>query len=97
MPNNNIKKIDIIKDLSNKVGYSSNYSKKIINDLVDIILKNIKYGHLNLKNIGTFKIISKMARIGRNPKTKREYIISQRKSVTFSPSKSLLLSLNKSK
>ena len=31
MPNN-LKKIDIIKDLSDKVGYSANYSKKIIDD-----------------------------------------------------------------
>tara|TARA_Y100000591_G_scaffold141756_1_gene121758 strand:- start:45 stop:335 length:291 start_codon:yes stop_codon:yes gene_type:complete len=92
---NNIKKIDIIKDLSDKVGYSANYSKKIIDDLIDVILQSIKNGHLNLKNIGSFKIIFKKARIGRNPKTKKEHVISQRKSISFSPSKSLLTNLNK--
>ena len=95
MPNNNIKKIDIIKDLSDKVGYSANYSKKIVNDLIDIIIQNIKEGHLNLKNVGSFKIISKKARIGRNPKTKKEHIITQRKSISFIPSKSLLTIINK--
>ena len=97
MPNSNLKKIDIIKDLSNKIGYSSNHSKKIINDLVDVLLENIKHGHMNLKNIGSFKIILKKARTGRNPKTNKEYLISRRKSVSFSTSKSLLASLNKLK
>ena len=91
----NLKKINIIKDLSIKTGYSSNYSKKIINELIDAIMQNIKKGHFNLKNIGSFKIISKNERIGRNPKTKKEYVISQRKSVSFKPSKSLLTELNK--
>tara|TARA_B100001121_G_C18400113_1_gene485009 strand:+ start:344 stop:637 length:294 start_codon:yes stop_codon:yes gene_type:complete len=91
----NLKKINIIKDLSVKTGYSSNYSKKVINELIDAILQNIKNGHLNLKNIGSFKIISKKERIGRNPKTKKEYIISKRKSVSFKASKSLLSELNK--
>ena len=91
----NLKKIDIIKDLSIKTGYSSNYSKKVINELVDAILQSIKKGNLNLKNIGSFKIIFKKERIGRNPKTKKEYVISQRKSVSFKPSTSLLTELNK--
>ncbi len=94
MPDN-LKKLDIIKDLSIKVGYSSSYSKKLVNDLIDIISENIKYGHLNLKNVGSFKIISKKERIGRNPKTKKEYVVSQRKSVSFKPSKSLLVRINK--
>ena len=68
---------------------------KVINELIDAILQNIKNGHLNLKNIGSFKIISKKERIGRNPKTKKEYIISKRKSVSFKASKSLLSELNK--
>ena len=91
----NLKKIDIIKDLSIKTGYSSNYSKKVINELVDEILQSFKKGNFNLKNIGSFKIISKKERIGRNPKTKKEYVISQRKSVSFKPSTSLLTELNK--
>ena len=95
MTNINLKKKDIVKDLSKKIGFSSNYSKKIIDDLIDIILINIKTGNFNLKDIGTFKIISKKERLGRNPKTKEEYIISKRKSVTFTPSKILLNLVNK--
>ena len=90
MLRNNLKKIDIIKILNNQTGYSTNYSKKLINDLIEIIILNIKKGNLRLKNIGSFKIINKRERIGRNPKTKKEHIISSRKSISFTPSKKIL-------
>ena len=70
----NLKKIDIIKDLSIKTGYSSNYSKKVINELVDAILQSIKKGNLNLKNIGSFKIIFKKERIGETLKLKKNML-----------------------
>ena len=95
MSNKTLKKIDIIKDLTNHTGYPLNYSRKIINDIIHLILNNIKNGHLNLKRIGSFKIIEKKERIGRNPKTKKEYIISKRNSISFAPSKFLLKNLDK--
>ena len=95
MLNNNLKKVDIAKDLKKKIGISSNYSKKIVNDLIEIISHNINSGHFNLKNIGSFKIISKKERLGRNPKTRKVHLISERKSVIFTPSKMLTNILNK--
>ena len=92
---NNLIKIDIINHLNKKTGFSKIHSNKIVNDLIDIILENIKTGQLNIKNIGSFKVISKKQRLGRNPKTKKEYVISQRKTVSFAPSKFLLKDLNK--
>ena len=89
------KKIDLIKDLSLKTGYSQNYSKKIVDDLINIFIQNIKSGNLNLKNIGSFKLLNKKERIGRNPKTKEEFIISSRKSLSFTSSKKIIDNLNK--
>ena len=86
---NNLTKIDIIKELSKKTGFSINFSKKLINDLIDILNVQIKIGQLNLKNLGSFKIINKNQRIGRNPKTKQEFVIRERKSVRFKPSHKL--------
>jgi nucleoid DNA-binding protein len=85
----NIKKIDIAKNLSSKIGYPLNFSKKIINDLVEIIIMNIKKGDFNLKNIGTFKLIEKKEREGRNPMTGERFIISERKTVVFNSSKNM--------
>ena len=52
------KKEDLAKNLSIKTGLSNNFSKKIINDLISIISKNIKLGKFNLKNV--FQIIAQM-------------------------------------
>ena len=90
-----IKKIDLSKNLSNETGFSVNYSKKLVNDLIEIISQNIKGGNFNLKNIGTFKLINKNERIGRNPKTKEEFKISARKSISFTPSRNITDELEK--
>lgn len=95
MDKNNLKKIDLAKNLSNEIGFPINLSKKIIDDLIEIFISNLKTGSLILKNVGTFKIINKKERIGRNPKTKEEFVISSRKSISFITSKKLLNFLNK--
>ena len=91
----NLKKLDIIKNLSDNTGFSLNFSKKLIDDLIKILSISIKTDDLKLKNIGTFKLLNKKERIGRNPKTKKEFIISARKSISFSPSKKISEDLNK--
>ena len=95
MLDNKIKKIDIIKKLNSKTGLSSNFSKKVLNDLISIININIKSGKLILKNVGTFRVVKKKQRIGRNPKTKEEFVISSRKSISFISSKIIIDTLNK--
>ncbi len=94
MHSKNYKKIDIIKKLSLKTGFSVNFSKKVIDDLIKILIQNLKKDRLNLKNMGSFRLIHKKERIGRNPKTKETFIISERKSVNFYPSKKILNKLN---
>ena len=90
----NLTKKDIIKDLAFKTGFPFIYSKKLLSDLIEFIIQNIKNDNLILKNLGSFKIIYKKDRIGRNPKNKEKFIISARKSVSFGPSKKLSNQLN---
>ncbi len=90
----NFKKADIIKNLNKTSGFSINFSKKLINDLINIMIQNIKLENLTIKNLGTFKIINKKKRLGLNPKTKEPHIITARKSVKFISSQKLLKSLN---
>ena len=97
MSNNNLKRIDLAKSLSKKKGFSKLLSKELIDYLISILIINIKKKNLNLKNIGTFKIIHKNERIGRNPKTKKIYTISSRKSISFLASKKLTKLINKLK
>ena len=95
MSNKSLKKKDLVNNLSLKTGFSLNYSKKIIDDFIEIIIQNIKSGQLILKNFGSFKVIYKNERIGRNPQTKQKFLISSRKTISFIPSKKISDNLNK--
>ena len=79
------------KDLSNKIyqnlGFSKNLSATVIDDFFKYVVSElIKSNKIKISSFGTFKIISKKERIGRNPKTKHEAKISARKVVKFKPS-----------
>ena len=91
----NYTKNNFIEQLSKKTGFPKNLSKKLINDLLVILKQNLLKGNFVLKNFGIFKIIEKKQRIGRNPKTKEQFVISARKSLTFSASKKISDFLNK--
>ena len=90
MKKNNLKKKDLVKNLSKKKGFYKLYSKKIIEDLILTISSNIKKKSFNLKNIGTFRLLKKKERMGRNPKTKENFKINARNSISFIASKKLL-------
>ncbi len=94
MTNIIFKKVDLTKNLSSKTGFSIQYSKKLINDLIGILIKNIALNGLSLKNVGTFKLIKKKKRLGRNPKTKETFVITERKALSFTASKKLQDKLN---
>ena len=87
------------KDLSNKIfqdlGFSKNYSSTIIDDFFETLIQElISSNKIKISSFGTFKVMSKKERVGRNPKTKEEAIISQRKVVKFSPSQLVKQKLN---
>ena len=88
-------KDDLIIRLSKKTGFSNKFSKKLVDDFLNVIAINIKTNRCVLKNLGTFKLINKKERLGRNPKTKKEYLISERKVVSFIVSKKITKALNK--
>jgi len=66
--------------------------------LLEIIVEGLnRDGKVKLSGFGTFKILNKKSRIGRNPKTKVEYQIKARKVVTFLPSYLTKKEINKKK
>ena len=86
-----VKKNFTRKDLSNNIfkniGFSKNFSSKIIDSFFEILINHIiKFNKVKISSFGTFGVIKKRERIGRNPKTKEEAKISSRKIVKFKPS-----------
>ena len=92
---NKITKKDLSSIISRSTGLSAIYVKKIIEDLLNLmIIQLINNNVININNFGTFKILNKSKRIGRNPKDKIEYIILARKTISFRASKDFIKRLN---
>ena len=84
----NLTKKDLVNLIYMQLGFSKQVSESLINDFLSTIIINIKKEKkLKLSKFGTFSIRKKKIRVGRNPKTKEEKIISSRDVVLFKPSK----------
>ena len=86
-----VKKNFTRKNLYNRiykvVGFSKNFSSNFIDTFFEnIFLEVKKNSKIKISSFGTFKILNKKERVGRNPKTKEEAIISSRKVLKFTPS-----------
>ena len=84
----NLTKKDLVNIIYMQVGFSKQISEHLIDEFFSLIILNLKQEKkLKLTKFGTFFIKSKKSRIGRNPKTKEDKIISERNVVLFKPSK----------
>ena len=88
------------KDLSNKIfknlGFTKDLSSRIVDNFFEIlILEIIKSNKIKISSFGTFSVLYKKERVGRNPKTKIEAKISSRKVVKFKSSSLLKEKFNK--
>ena len=84
----NLTKKDLVNQIYMQVGFSKQISENLIDEFFSIIISNLKKeGKIKISKFGTFSIRSKKSRVGRNPKTKEEKTISERKVVLFKPSK----------
>jgi len=84
----NLTKKDLVNLIYMQIGFSKKISENLIDDFFLTIINNLKKEKiLKLSKFGTFTIRQKKSRLGRNPKTKEEKIISERNVVLFKPSK----------
>ncbi len=86
----NLTKKEIINAIYMQLGYSKKLIETILEDIFDVVLESLKDKRkVKISNFGTFILRHKKSRIGRNPKTKKETIISERNVILFRPSKFL--------
>ena len=86
-------KKDIVNNISSETFLFKSISKKILESFFQKI-KDKKYKKVKISNFGTFYIHESPKRIGRNPKTKEEFLIPKRKKLAFKPSSSIKNDLN---
>ena len=92
----NLTKKEIINSIYMQIGFSKKISENLLEDVFQIILKNIiSEKKVKIKKFGTFILHKKKERVGRNPKTKEEKVISERNVILFRPSKDLKQYINK--
>ena len=91
----NLTKKEIINSIYMQIGFSKKISENLLEDIFQIILKNIiSEKKVKIAKFGTFMLRKKKQRIGRNPKTREEKIISERNVILFKPSKELKQYIN---
>ena len=81
----------IAKQISLEFGIAYTTAYKKIDKILEIWSSEMIISDLSISNIGSFKIRKKNERIGRNPKTKEEYLIKSRKVISFKKSNKLVL------
>jgi len=91
----NLGKKEIVNNLRSVIGFSSRNIQKITEEIIEIITSNLKdQKKINLKNLGSFKVVLKKERDGRNPKTKEKFKIKSRNTIQFKVSESLKKKIN---
>ena len=78
------------QDLISKIAEDASITKTRANEVLDSMLNVIQDaliedGNVLLVNFGSFKVFTKKARKGRNPKTGEELNIPEKKVVRFKP------------
>ena len=83
----NITRKKLYNRIHQDIGFSKNISSQIVDDFFELLIDElIKKKKVKISSFGTFKVIDKRERIGRNPKTKVVAKICARKIVKFKPS-----------
>ena len=92
----NFTREDIAESLHNDFGLTKKDCVIFVNHIIDIIIEGLKTsGYVKIHNFGSFKVTRKKSRIGRNPKTMEDVMISERNVLKFKPSKIILDYINK--
>ena len=92
--NSNITRQNIYDLVYRELGISKVYCSNFVDSLFDKVMK-ILDNKVEIRGFGTFSKKYIKARVGRNPKTKEEKIISSRNVVSFKPSKFLIKKINR--
>ena len=85
--------------LAERINMKLGYSKEEAKEFIEIFLNYIKVNlntkeNIKISKLASFKVISKKERIGRNPKTGQDAIISERKVVSCKFSKNFKNKIN---
>ncbi len=77
-------KKEIVTKIADRTDIKQVDVKKVVQLTLDIIVDSLSKGEtVEFRNFGIFKVKSRKARLGRNPKTGESVQIPEKKAVTF--------------
>ena len=87
-------KNDIASNISSSAKISKETSKNILNSFINLVKKNTKNKTIKISGFGSFYYRKTPERLGRNPKTKEEFLISKRTKLFYTPSNKIKEQIN---
>lgn len=89
-------KTELITRISEKTELSKKDAETAINAFIDIVADALVSGEkITITGFGSFEVVERAARIGRNPRTGKSIPIPKSKSPKFKPSKNLKETVNR--
>ncbi len=88
-----VSKKELAKFIHKKLGLSQKDSLFFTSTFFKYLINNHNY-NINIQRFGSFTYKETPQRIGRNPKTREEFIIKKRKKVIFQPSEEIKKRIN---
>jgi integration host factor subunit alpha len=87
-------KKDICNNISSKAHISDDKSKEFLQKFLFIISTKSKSRNVKISKFGTFLYKNMPERLGRNPKTREEFLITKRSKLSFKPSNKIRSIIN---
>jgi integration host factor subunit alpha len=92
----NITKQTLASAVTAKVGLSKSHADELVDLFFKTIIQGLEEdGVVKISRFGTFSILNKKERLGRNPKSLEDAIINSRKVVSFKASDIIRNKINK--
>jgi nucleoid DNA-binding protein len=89
------KKKDVIQRIASDLDLSLNDAEQVYRTIIDELLQQLSKGKtVKLSGFGSFQVVSRQPKLGRNPRTGRRLQIPQHTSVKFKMGKNLIRTLN---
>lgn len=82
-------KRDLVDVVANKTGLTKTDVQKVVDEMIHTIVSFVAHENIRLEPLGTFKLVVRSARIGRNPQTNEPLSIPSKVTLGFKASKSV--------
>ena len=89
-----ITKNDLAKKISQEIDIPFELSRNFISSFFNVQKDIINHNNLKISKFGSYKLSLTPQRIGRNPRTMKEYVIPTKKRISFTISKKIKSILN---